>query len=515
MPESQRKLPEFVHKVINSETFKRSPKSRKLLDFIAQKSMALGPGQVTGKLLESEFFGLPDDASRDKSSICRVQVSRIKTLLGNYYETEGFDEPWQVALEMGSYGLTLVPGSTDQSSFAPRLCIMPLMNLGGDTRQQQICTGLSLDLIHLLAQSRTIRVVSLPQLGPVDAPLGADVISKLLNQLDYVLEGSVRFQPASYKIQIRLTDCRTHEVVWSEAFNLDQDPDRLFELQGEIALKIAAQVATPTGIIDRLARRKPLLGSAYTAVLRFYAYTEQFTPELHQQAKAELLEAVKKSPKYAEAWACLSGVYWNEYVFGFNGAPGDDVALDKSLQYARHALQLAPDCVTGMYALSVAYFQKDELALFREFAQKTLGMAPYRADIIAGLGLFEAYAGDWSLGLSLVDRARELAPLHPDWYWFPYASEAYLRGDYPAALKFAKKINPQSFPFSPLYIAVIYHRLHMPQEARAALESVRSVVPGLMEMVDPMLWRLVRNRELHRQMIADLRAIATIAHTDP
>lgn len=509
MPELQNKLPEFVQRVIHSGTFRRSPKSQKLLDFIAQKSIALGPDNVTSKLLETEFFQLPDNGRNDKSSICRVQISRIRTLLGTYYQNEGADEPWQVTLESGSYGLTLTPGTADQSSFAPRLCILPLLNLGGDTRQLQICIGLCLDLIHLLAQSRTLRVVTPPQLGAA-GPVDAELLKKLLGQSDFAIEGSVRFHPDSYKISIRLTDCRTNQVVWAEEFHLNHDPDSLFELQGKIALKIAAQIATPTGIIDRLARRKSLVGSAYTAVLRFYAYQEQFTPELLQLAKTELHEAVKNAPKYAEAWACLSGVYWNEYIFGLNNALDSEDALNKSVEYAQHALHLAPDSVTGTYALAVAFFQKDELMLFREYAHRTLEMAPYRADLIAGIGFFEAYAGDWKLGLSLMDRARELAPFHPDWYWFPYASDAYLREDYATALQYAKRVNPKAFPFFLLYIATIYHRLGMQAQAQASLDAVKSVMPGLMEGLETLLWRFLRHRVLHEKMLGDLMAIHSL-----
>jgi hypothetical protein len=347
-------------------------------------------------------------------------------------------------------------------------------------------------------------------MGLTQSPANDELAAKLLTQSDYALEGSVRFQPAAYKIAIRLTDCRTNQVAWSQEFQLEYGSDRLFDLQNEIALKIAAQLATPTGIIDRLARSKTQTGSAYTAVLRFYAYTEQFTPELHQQAKIELLEAVKTAPLYAEAWACLSGVYWNEYLFGFNPSADTPDPLSKSIECAQHALTLAPDSVTGTYALAAAFFQKGELALFREYAGKTLDMAPYRADLIAGIGFFEAYSGDWKQGLSLMDRARELAPLHPDWYWMPYVSDAYLRDDYATALQFAKRVNPQSFPFFPLYTTAIYHRLQLHTEAQASLNAVKAVVPGLMDQLDDLLARFLCNKPLHQKMLEDILAVHSL-----
>jgi hypothetical protein len=157
--------------------------------------------------------------------------------------------------------------------------------------------------------------------------------------------------------------------------------------------------------------------------------------------------------------------------------------------------------------LAAAFFQKGDLALFREYSQKTLAMAPYRSDLIAGIGFFEAYSGNWKQGLSLVDRARELAPFHPDWFWMPYVSNAYLHADYSAALQLAKRVNPQSFPFFALYMAAILHRLEMPAEAQAALNAVKVLVPNLMDKLDQMLARFLCNKPLHQKMLGDLLAV--------
>ncbi len=107
MPESIHRLSVVVQKIINSETFKRSPERQRLLAFVAQKTIELGPKQVSGKLLESDFFKLPDESSTEKSSTCRVQISRIKSLLDNFYDSEGLNEPWRIAFENGCYLETL------------------------------------------------------------------------------------------------------------------------------------------------------------------------------------------------------------------------------------------------------------------------------------------------------------------------------------------------------------------------------------------------------------------------
>ena len=52
-----------------------------------------------------------------------------------------------------------------------------------------------------------------------------------------------------------------------------------------------------------------------------------------------------------------------------------------------------------------------------------------------------ARAGDWERGLALAERARQLNPHHPGWYWHVNFNNAYRQGDYRGALNFALKVN--------------------------------------------------------------------------
>ncbi len=60
---------------------------------------------------------------------------------------------------------------------------------------------------------------------------------------------------------------------------------------------------------------------------------------------------------------------------------------------------------------------------------------------IAFLGVLMTYAGDWERGCALAERAMQLNPNHPGWYWFADFYNAYRQGDYRGALDFALKSN--------------------------------------------------------------------------
>jgi TolB-like protein len=492
-----------VKAVLGSETFKRASKIRNLLEFLADRTAALGAENVTAQLVTTEFFKLTGQQA-EKSSIHRVQISRLKTLITNFYRQEGRDQRWQLSILAGCYGLDLVPSADDQSNFSPRLGIIPFQNLGGDSFQHEICIGMAHDLIHMLAQTRTLRLISMTHQMDYSEASRSKFLSVANEYADYVLDGSVRFKPGGYEILSKLTDVKTCQVMWSQKFELPSDPTQLFEFQNEIALKIAASMATPTGIISRMARNKPSDGSAYAAVLHFYAHTEKYTPQSHAIAKASLLSAVQNAPLYAEAWACLSGIYWNEHVFGFEKALTDRKALDESIRCAMHALTLAPDCVTAIYALASSHYQRGEKSLFKEYSSKVLELAPYRSDILAGIGVFTACNGDWEDGLVLMDRARELIPLHPDWYWLPYYANEYRQGNLDKAIDYLSKVNAQAFPHSLLFIAAIQARQGDHPAALKTFSALKKIFPDLSEKLPTYLQRLFPHSEIYNLLLADL-----------
>ncbi|MFM8769760.1 MAG: hypothetical protein ACKOD9_19055 [Rubrivivax sp.] len=503
-----KQLAEAVKVLMASDALRRSPEIRRLLDFIARKSAALGVEHVTASLVAAEHFGVARGSDQTKSSKPRVQVSRLRSLLAQFYAKEGRDQRWHLVIPPGRYGVKLVLNMQDQSNFAPRLAVVPFQNLGGGTQQSELCMDLVQELTHLLTQSRLIRVVSLAsQHGFVDLPQSRH-LSSACAIADFVLEGSVRSRPRSLDLLVQLTDASMKQTVWSQKFELALEPGEPNAPQVHLATKIASLLASPSGVIDRLSRRKPPDGSAYSAVLQFYAYMENYTPEAHAKAKALLLEAVAQAPLYAEAWACLSGVYWNEHVFGPQPGVGQNTLLDEAFRCARHALALAPDCATAHYSLAVSSYQGGQFFLFDQYAKSALALTPFRTDILAGLGVFTALSGRWQQGLQLMDRARDLHPHHPDWYWCPYYVGEYVKGNLAGALGYLERVNVETFPHSRIFTAAIHARKGQTEDALADLSALQAMQPDFIEMLGSHLSRQFPHAGISDLLMQDLQAPA-------
>ena len=70
-----------------------------------------------------------------------------------------------------------------------------------------------------------------------------------------------------------------------------------------------------------------------------------------------------------------------------------------------------------------------------------------------------AYAGDWEHGCALVERATQLNPRHPGWYWMALFMNAYRKGDYRGAIRVGLKINLPEFSGTHEAMAAAYGQL--------------------------------------------------------
>ena len=75
--------------------------------------------------------------------------------------------------------------------------------------------------------------------------------------------------------------------------------------------------------------------------------------------------------------------------------------------------------------------------------------------------------GDWERGLALAERAKQLNPHHPGWYWFADFYNAYRQGDYRGALGFALKVNLPGHWATHAALAAAYGQLGEREAARA------------------------------------------------
>jgi TolB-like protein len=125
----------------------------------------------------------------------------------------------------------------------------------------------------------------------------------------YILRGTIRMDNDDIRINFRLSECKFDVVNWCETFSARLSSSSLFDMQKQVARKVASILLDRHGVIYRSLKRKPAqhLGT-YLAVFRYHEYQECCTPDTHLRTREELESAIREDPDYADAWAALANV---------------------------------------------------------------------------------------------------------------------------------------------------------------------------------------------------------------
>jgi tetratricopeptide (TPR) repeat protein len=214
--------------------------------------------------------------------------------------------------------------------------------------------------------------------------------------------------------------------------------------------------------------------SPYEALLRAFGYYERVTPEEHRAVRPILERAVEEAPGHAAAWAMLSMVYGEEHRFGFNAEPD---SLDRSLKAARRAAEAAPSSHVSHLALAQAHYFRKEFEAFRNAAERAIALNPMDGATVEYLGHLLAFSGDWERGCDLGERARQLNPHHPAWYWALPLLDAYRKADYRTARTLIPKAIMPGQHFSYALFAALYGQLDEREEAVKARREVLALKP--------------------------------------
>ena len=364
----------------------------------------------------------------------------------------------------------------------PAIIVLPFENLSGPETGAVFAGGLTEELISNLTRFGELRLYS--AFASFQEKPGADPV-ELGKRLDvgYVVKGSVRRDTDQVRLIAHLIKAETGQVLWSQTYDRPLTPENVFAVQEQLAADLASRLAQPYGIIngvtaDTFRQRRPQTLFAYDCVLRVFEYRRTQGQEKHAAALACLEDAVRRDPGYADAWAFLAYMYLDQYRFGGYGPRSYDPAfLNRATTTARHAVELDPDGVYPLLALSTVHFYRREFAEAAEINRRLLALSPTNPEVLGQIGWRTAYAGHWDEGIALIRRAIDRSISAPWYYQMLIALDDYRRGDYRAALAEAEPIIGAGTVQLPVLLAAIQGQLGNKNEARRALDRAMALNP--------------------------------------
>ena len=220
---------------------------------------------------------------------------------------------------------------------------------------------------------------------------------------DYLLEASVRTAGDRVRVNAELIRTKDGEQIWSQ--DLDRKLSDVFVLQSEIASEIEGRIR------GRLAEKggvRPQHIATSSEVYTLYsdarAKVRTRDQGLIKSAYAELKQVVSADPNFAPAWAELVEAGWTLYP-----SVRDKQITDHQEEYARKAIDLAPNLATGHAALALAFNLEGPIA--RAEIERAVELDPNDFEALTWLGDSRVYAGDAKGALEAYTRAAAIEPL--------------------------------------------------------------------------------------------------------
>lgn len=428
---------------------------------------------------------LPSDLARiirrclEKDPRYRVQTARD---VGNEFR----DLANSLPRKEGTSGATPRAAALADSSAARAedgfwVAVLPFKHKGANAALDELAEGITEEIITGFSRFSYLRVIARSSTEKFSSESGdVRTIGKELGAR-YLMEGSLRQAGTRLRIGVQLVDAISGAHLWAETYERSFSPERLFELQDDIVPRVVSTVADMQGVLphnmtEALRNQDPEKFTPYEALLRSFGHHQRVNPAEHFVARAALERAVQQPPDRADCWAMLSWLYREEYTHGFNLRPDP---LGRALAAARRAVDAAPSNHLAHAALATTLFFLHELGAFRISAERSLALNSMDGLTGAYLGFQIAYSGDWERGCALAERAMQLNPHHPGWYWFPLVLNAYRQRDYRRALELALKVNLPGFWRTQLMLAVSHAQLGNFDAARRAVQELLRIKPDL------------------------------------
>jgi class 3 adenylate cyclase/TolB-like protein len=395
-------------------------------------------------------------------------------------------------------------GRLGEVAGGPRIAVLPFDEIGSGAEDAFFARGLSRDINALLADFSNLFVLAPDATASVaDDPRCSAIRDRL--DADFILAGTVRRAGDQLRVTTTFTDARTcRELAAPGPFDRELTASSVLDVQLEIAQKVVAQVGSSdapifdSAVVRDLRDEAPEDLTAYECVLLSYWFYENFAPDRHRRARACLEHAVGDDPGYSLGWSRLAFAFIESKKYSID--PPADWA-ERAVAATRRAIDQDPSNPDAYYARAIlSQMRGEERSVFKTNAEKAIELNPNDAFILADLGTWMAYSGEWDKGKEWVSRAMLLNPAHQSWWHFIWQLHAFLLGDYETSLDVAQKVNLPGNYMVQAAVASAQAMAGKQAEARATLAHVLELKPDY--ALDPR--QPFRDRGMQPELIESL-----------
>lgn len=469
--ENERKMHSFesLARVLRNGLATASDRERRLIQYLVTEELEGRGDRLKAFSIATDVLGRSADFDPKTDSIVRVEMGRLRQALDLYYATRGTNDPVRIKFEKGSYrpkfelvfkgapvrtprrrwqliaavlitvfasgmlfvflpfGKTLFDRQVKLISIGggPRVAVAPIVFSSDTPGWDYLAAGLQGELVGILAEFDWLTVFPILTDQASDKPF-----SKMTGRVDYIVRNTAQAANGKLVVWVLLIDGETGAVLWRNRYESPLEAAGLFDLQRNIAARIASDIGRDRGIIVSLENTRLASDSFHTPegfdcylhALRFYV---TFDRADYREAHACAEAASKTVSKDANALALFALLELSGQSLGYDGGSSPERRAN-AVRLADQSFRLNDlGFLPRKASYTAAVCQGDE-ERFRRISALSLHDYPNNPAV-----LFDASqrmvlgTSAWPEGIALLERAYKLNPVSDSPYRVLKALDAF------------------------------------------------------------------------------------------
>jgi TolB-like protein len=481
----------LLDKICNSSGFRRSDRLQRFLRYIAEQTLQNPAQPLKEYQIGVAVFDKGASFDPQQDPIVRVEASRLRLRLTEYYMGPGHADPIMIEVPKGRYVPSfrtrvsgarspvalLIPRSNNQQSAGDlhrdqqvhSIAVLPFANASTEGEMEYLSEGITETLTNRLAQISKLRVAPRSRVRVYRNP-EADLMQTARElDVEFLLVGRVLLRGDRLRVQAELIDCVRDAQIWGQSYT--RRPSCLLAMEDEIAREILTQLRPKFGDAElrRITRHDTDNAAAYQHYLKGRYYWNKRTSEDLTLGIQHFHKALEEDPEYALAHSGLADSYIALGTFGVL-SPREIFPLAKAS--ALRALEIDSGLAEAHTSLATACACYDwDWASAEEHFRFAIRIDPAYSIAYHWYGYCLCGYGKLSEGISLLERAQQLDPLslmiQTQVGSAFYAAREFDRGE---AACLAVLAMDSRFWTAHWFLGLIYQQKGLMEQASAVLE---------------------------------------------
>ncbi|MEJ5902190.1 tetratricopeptide repeat protein [Ochrobactrum teleogrylli] len=502
--------------LIADKRFRATERGRAILSYIADLHFSGSSEGVKGYSIAIDVLGRPDSFDPSTEPIVRIEISRLRAALVQYYEAFGKEKPIEIELPKGKYALAfnhraVVDTSVSDEASAGEPIPPPLqapLTLRRHLKYMDLAVAslvllISFTLVYFLT-NRSVDTVK-PTVAidfraenpafDIEAENVRDSVLIALGNFHTLalrsdnsgsIDPQVRFPAYTVRMRYRV-EGEMKSIWWQvkdevknvivssgveEASGMGQSAE---QVRAALSSAISQKLAASTGVINTR-----LVADVKSSFIGNICVLKAEISLAKGQALSDdetcLEQTLKSDPRQSDAMAALSRVLVNA------NAPliSNDV-LDRSLELAQDAVAVALGSDRAEFALMEANFRKGRIDEALESGKRAVSLNPNNLEAKAALAMVLFANENWDQAVALIEESGQEYHSMALKARTVLALDAARRGDWHNVLLRANQLPPQNDFATGFRLAALVQL--RPADAQKELQDVTRSNPNLRQSV--------------------------------